>query len=171
MEYITGEEVLSDSIGPSKDIEANIMLTESEMVTIVFKTTVQFPSSESLNVAVADPQNREYSWVKKLDASDKPNVQKIDFFSFTPEASGMHHVKISNADFQTEVKIVSGMISPTEQPSYLVALLAPLIILIAGIFLFRGIRMGSRGFSLSGALNFFISLSISLIIVRNVVGL
>ena len=74
-EYISGEEILSDSLEPSKDIEARIMLTENEMVTIIFKTTEQSLSSELLSIVVTDPQNREHSWEKEFDASDEPGTQ------------------------------------------------------------------------------------------------
>ena len=83
----------------------------------------------------------------------------------------MYHIKISNADFQTDVKLVSGMITPTEQPSYLTGLFTSFIIVLVGAFLFRGIRMRSRGFSLLGTLDFCIALFISLIIVYNIAGL
>ena len=177
-EYISGDEILSDSIGPSKNIEANIMLTENEKVTIVFKTEERSMNPELLKISLIDPQNREFFWEKSFVASNKPETQNepgtqqtIDFFSFTPEASGIHHIKINNADFQTEVKIVSGMISPTEQPSYFPVLLMSLMVTFAGFFLFRDTRIGLRGFSFSGLLNFFIALSLSLIIVYKIIGL
>jgi len=170
-EYISGDEILSASIGPSKDIEANIMLTENEKVTIVFKTEELFSNSELLNISLTDPQKKEFTWKKSFAASNKAGTQTIDFFSFTPETSGMYRIKINNAVFQTEIKIVSGMINPAGQLFYLPALLISLIVTLAGAFLLRNNGMNSRNFSLSGALNFFISLSLSLIIVNKIVGL
>lgn len=98
--------------------------------------------------------------------------QTIDFFSFTPKVSGIYHIKISNADFQTDVKIVSGMITPSEQPSYLPLLLISLIVMLAGC-LFKSIRTGFRkfSFSFSGAINLIISLSLSLITIYKIIGL
>lgn len=170
-EYISGDEILSDSIGPSRDIEADIMLTENEKVTIVFKTDQMFLKSEVLNISLVDPQKKEFFWRKSFTASDKPRTTGVDFFSFTPEASGIHHIKISNAEFQTEIKIVTGMISPAGQPFYIPALITSLIVTLAGAFLLRNNGMSSRGLSLSRALNLFISLSLSLLIVYKIAGL
>ncbi len=178
-EYISGDNILNDSIGPSKDLEANILLTENEKVTVVLKTEEQALNSESLNISLVDPQKKEFFWEKSFTPipSDETGTQKeamtqqtIDFFSFTPKASGIYHIKISNADFQTDVKIVSGMITPSEQPSYLPLLLISLIVMFAG-FLFKSIRMGFRRFSFSGAINFIIALSLSLITIYRIIGL
>jgi len=154
-EYISGDNILNESIGPSKDLEANILLTENEKVTVVFKTEERALNSESLNISLVDPQKKEFFWEKSFTPtpSDETGTQKeameqqtIDFFSFIPKASGIYHIKISNADFQTDVKIVSGMITPSEQPSYLPLLLISLIVMFTGC-LFRSIRMGFRRFS------------------------
>lgn len=178
-EYISGDNILNDSIGPSKDLEANILLTENEKVTVVLKTEEQALNSESLNISLVDPQKKELFWEKSFTPipSDETETQKeamahqtIDFFSFIPKASGIYHIKISNADFPTDVKIVSGMITPSEQPSYLPLLLISLIVMFAGC-LFRSIRMGFRKFSFNGAINFIISLSLSLITIYKIIGL
>ncbi len=178
-EYISGDNILNESIGPSKDLEANILLTEYEKVTVVFKTEEQALNSESLNISLVDPQKKELLWKKSFApiSSDETGTQKeamvqqtVDFFSFTPKESGIYHIKISNADFQTDVKIVSGMITPSEQPSYLPLLLISLIVMFAG-FLFKSIRMGFRRFSFSGAINFIIALSLSLITIYKIIGL
>lgn len=178
-EYISGDNILNDSIGPSKDLEANILLTEYEKVTVVFKTEEQALNLESLNISLVDPQKKELFWEKSFTpiSSDETGTQKeamvqqtVDFFSFTPKESGIYHIKISNADFPTDVKIVSGMITPSEQPSYLPLLLISLIVMFAG-FLFKSIRMGFRRFSFSGAINFIIALSLSLITIYKIIGL
>lgn len=178
-EYISGDNILNDSIGPSKDLEANILLTENEKVTVVFKTEERALNSESLNISLVDPQKKEFFWEKSFTPtpSDETGTQKeamaqqtIEFFSFIPKASGIYHIKISNADFPTDVKIVSGMITPSEQPSYLPLLLISLIVMVAGC-LFKSIRMGFRRFSFSGAINFIISLSLSLITIYKIIGL
>lgn len=170
-EYVSGDEILSDSIGPSRDIEADILLTENEKVTIVFKTDQTFLKSEQINISLVDPQKKESFWRKSFAASDKPRKTSVDFFSFTPEASGIHHIKINNADFQTEIKIVSGMISPAGQPFYLPALITSLIVTLAGAFSLRSNRTDSRGLSLSKTLNLLISISLSLLIVYKIAGL
>jgi hypothetical protein len=178
-EYISGDNILNDSVGPSKDLEANILLTKNEKVTVVFKTYERTLNSELLNISLVDPQKKEFFWEKSFTPtpSDESGTQKksvaqqtIDFFSFTPKVSGIHHIKISNANFQTDVKIVSGMITPSEQPSYLPILLMSLIIMFAGC-LFRSVRTGFGGFSLSGAINLIVSLSLSLLIIYKIIGL
>lgn len=178
-EYISGDNILNDSVGPSKGLEANILLTKNEKVTIVFKTYERTLNSELLNISLVDPQKKEFFWEKSFTPtpSDESGTQKksvaqqtIDFFSFTPKVSGIHHIKISNADFQTDVKIVSGMITPSEQPSYLPILLMSLIIMFSGC-LFRSVRTGFGRFSFSGVINFIISLSLSLIIIYKIIGL
>lgn len=162
-EYISGDNVLNDFMGPSRDLEANILLTENEKVTVVFKTYERTLNSELLNISLVDPQKKEFFWEKSFTPtpSDETGTQKeamvhqtIDFFSFTPKVSGIYHIKISNADFQTDVKIVSGMITPSEQPSYLPLLLISLIVMLAGC-LFKSIRTSFRrfSFSFSGAIN------------------
>lgn len=177
-EYISGDNILNESIGPSKDLEANILLTENEKITVVFKTEERDLNSELLNISLVDPQKKELFWEKSFTPapSDGTGTQKeattqqtIDFFSFMPKASGIYHIKISNADFQTDVKIVSGMITPSEQPSYRPLLIISLIVMFAGI-LFRSIRTGFRKFSFSGAINFIISLSLSLITIYKIIG-
>jgi hypothetical protein len=136
-EYVSGDTVLSDSIGPSKDIQANIMLTENKEVTILFKTNVE-SSSELLNISLVDPQKREFFWEKSFTPSDDTGKreaiihQSVDSFSFTPKASGIYHIKINNADFQTDVKIVSGMMVPFKHPLYLPSLIVSFIIAFFG---------------------------------------
>lgn len=174
-EYISGEKILSDSIGPSKDLDSDVMLTENEVVTIVFRTRERYPTSELLNIVVVDPQNKEYFWEEKFYASSKSVTRTRDFFSFTPEVSGIHHIKISNADFQTDVKFVSGMANPREQPLFLITMFVSFLIMFVGVLSLKyGTIMESiksRRVSVKGALNFCIALSISLIIMYNTVGL
>lgn len=65
-EYISGDNVLNDFMGPSRDLEANILLTENEKVTIVFKTYELTLNSELLNISLVDPQKKEFFLGKKL---------------------------------------------------------------------------------------------------------
>lgn len=179
-EYVLGEEILSDSIGPSKDINNDIMLTENEVVTIVFKTEEPYSSSELLRIVIVDPKNVEHSWEKDFYGSTIGKSRGTergakDYFSFTPEVSGVHHIKISNADFQTNIKLVSGMINPREKSLLLTMLFVSFLVMSAGILSLKdgAIKefIKSRRFSINGVLNFCIALSISLAIVYNVVGL
>ena len=170
-EYISGDEILSDTIGPSKDIEANIMLIENDKVTIVFKTNEVISNAELLNISLVDPQKKEFFWGKSFAPSDEPSSTTIDFFSFIPESSGMYRIKINNADFQTEIKIVSGMITPSKQPAYFPLLIISFIVVFAGVFFSKSIRRGFNIFSLCDALIFIISLSLSLIIIYTTIVL
>lgn len=170
----SGEEVLSNSIGPSKAIEENIMLNENEMVTLVLKAKavtdneMDPENTEVLNISVIDPQNKESFWEKSFTATAKSG-KTIDFFSFTPESSGIHHIKISNADFETDVKLVSGMINPGTQPLFWKTLIASCLVAFIGIFLVRESGMRSKSFALGGMISSSIYLAISLRIVYNVV--
>lgn len=100
------------------------------------------------------PSKKEFFWEKSFAPSDDSGTPKragvqqtIDFFSFTPKVSGIYHIKIHNADFETDVKIVSGMIIPSEQPSYLPLLLISLKVTFVGL-LSSSIRTGFRAFHL-----------------------
>ncbi|AKB78432.1 hypothetical protein MSHOH_1949 [Methanosarcina horonobensis HB-1 = JCM 15518] len=179
-EYVLGEEILSDSVGSSKDINNDVMLTENEVVTIVFKTEEPYSRSELLKIVIVDSKNIERSWEKDFYGSTIGGSRGSErgakgYFSFTPEVSGMHHIKISNADFQTNVKLVSGMVNPREQPFLLATLFVSFLVMAAGIL---SLKEGAikefirfRSFSINGILNFCIALYISLVIVHNVVGL
>lgn len=57
-EHIKGEQILNDYINLSKDINANIVLTENRVVTIVFKAKESYSDYELLKICVIDPQNR-----------------------------------------------------------------------------------------------------------------
>ncbi len=60
-EYITGDEVLSTSIGRSNDLDDSVMLFEDEEVTMIFKTTA-LEQTEVLNITIIDPQNMDFTW-------------------------------------------------------------------------------------------------------------
>lgn len=132
---ITGEEILSASIGPSSDIDESVMFTENEKVTFIFSTTEQ-ARTELLNITIVDPQNTEYSWQKGFGGHNQSGEFIDDFTVFSPKSSGIHQMKISNADFNTDVKLVSGMIHPSEQPFYFKTLIISLILLFIGAILF-----------------------------------
>jgi hypothetical protein len=179
-EYILGEDILNDSIGPSKDINNDVMLNENEMVTFVFETEEPYSSSEILRIVMVDPENTEHSWEKDFYGSTIGGSRGTergakDYFSFTPELSGRYHIEISNADFQTNVKLVSGMINPKEKPLLLAILFVSFLLMFAGILSLKdGAIKGfikSRSLSINGVINFLIALYISLIIMHNVVGL
>ena len=68
-EHMKGEQVLSDYIDSSTDINANVMLTENETVTFVFKAEEPYSASETLSIVVVDPQNSEYTLEKDLSVS------------------------------------------------------------------------------------------------------
>ncbi len=131
---ITGEEVLSASIGPSNDIDESVMFTENEPVTFIFST--EKTRSELLDITIIDPQNAEYSWQKSFGKAHQSGTYVDDFTVFTPRSSGIHQIKISNADFNTDVKLVSGMTHPTEQPLYFKTMIISTVLLFIGAMLF-----------------------------------
>jgi hypothetical protein len=102
-------------------------------------------------------------------------IDTEDYFSFTPKVSGVHHLKISNADFQTDIDLVSGMTNPYDKPFFILTLSASFVIMIAGLFSLRMrviIKLiKSRNLLVNEILRFCLGISISLIIVHNVVGI
>ena len=149
-ENIKGEHILSDYVDVSKDlngninsknINADIMLYEDKILTIVFQAREPYTDSELLKVNVIDPQKREYSLEKTLNVSavrGRASSGTItEYVSFTPVVSGMHHIKISNAKFQTNVELVSGMVNPYGQPFFLVTLFISLVIALTGLLSLR----------------------------------
>lgn len=136
---ITGEEVLSTPIGPSSDIDESVMLTENEPVTFIFSTNEQV-RTELLNITITDPQNTEYSWQKSFGGHNQSGTFVDDFTVFTPKSSGIHQIKISNVDFSTDVKLVSGMTHPSEQPLFLKTLIISFVIAFIGAILFGASR-------------------------------
>ncbi len=179
-EHIKGEQILSDYIDPSKEINADVKLTENEAVTIVLKAKEQYSDSELLKIVVVDPQNIEYSWEKNLSVSGVSGRNGAvtgtkDYFSFTPKVSGVHHIKISNADFKTDIELVSGMANPYGQPFFLITLFVSLVIMLTGLFSLRKKAIMeliySGKLSVNKILHFCLAISISLIIVHNIVGL
>jgi hypothetical protein len=179
-EHIKGEQILSDYIDPSKEINADVKLTENEVVTIVLRAEEQYSDSELLKIIVVDPQNIEYSWEKNLSVSGVSGRNGAvtgtkDYFSFTPKVSGVHHIKISNADFKTDIELVSGMVNPYGQPFFLITLFVSFVIMLTGLFSLRKKAIMeliySGKLSVNKILHFCLAISISLIIVHNIVGL
>jgi hypothetical protein len=143
------EQILSGYIGPSidlkgnvvsKDINADVMLTENKDVTVILEAEARSLDTESLKIVLVDPQKQEYSWEKKFSPALGSNGKwkgNIAYFSFTPKASGVHHLKISNAIFDTDVRIVSGMVNLYEQPFFVITLFLSFVIMLTGLFSLR----------------------------------
>lgn len=179
-EHIKGEQILSDYIDPSKNINVDVMLTENEVVTIILKAKESYSDSELLKIAVVDPQNKEYSWEKNVSVSAVSGrngavKEAKDYFSFTPKVSGVHHIKISNANFQTDIELVSGMANLYNQPFFLITLFVSLVIMLTGLFSLRERAITkliySGRLSVNEIFHFSLAILISLIIVHNVVSL
>lgn len=132
---ITGEEVISASIGKYNDIDESVMFTENEEVTFILSTS-EIAQTELLNITIVDPQNKEYFWKKGFGGFNDPGEHSQFFMVFTPKSSGMYQVRISNADFDTKVKLVSGMTRPPEQPLFLKTMLVSVVLMVIGMMLF-----------------------------------
>lgn len=89
-----------------------------------------------MNITIVDPQNKEYFWKKGFGGFNDAGQHSQFFMVFAPKSSGMYQVRISNADFDTNVKLVSGMTRPPEQPLFLKTLIISVIITIIGAILF-----------------------------------
>lgn len=149
-------------------------------MTISFETYRPYMNSELLKIDVVDPQNREYSWGKNFSGysvvgyyrAAAPTGNK-DYFSFTPEVSGVHHIQISNANFETEVTLVSGMINPYQKPFFMLMLFISLVIVVTGFFSLRKkaiMELIYSGKIANEIICFCLAIPISLIIVYSVVG-
>ena len=134
-ESITGEEVISASIGKYNDIDESVMFTENEEVTFILSTS-EIAQTELLNITIVDPQNKEYFWKKGFGGFDDSGEHSQFFMVFTPKSSGMYQVRISNADFDTKVKLVSGMTRPPEQPLFLKTMIISTVLMVIGAMLF-----------------------------------
>lgn len=184
-ENIKGEHILNDYVDVSKDlygninskdINADVMLYENKALTIVFQAEEPYTDSELLKVNIIDPQNRGYSLEKTLNVSSvrgraSPGTIK-EYVSFTPLVSGMHHIKISNAKFQTNVELVSGMVNPYGQPFFLVTLFISLVIALTGLLSLRKKTIMDLVYSgkiANELIYFFLTVPISWIIVNSVV--
>jgi hypothetical protein len=132
---VTGEEVLSASIGKYNDIDESVMFPENEEVTFILSTS-EIAQTELLNITIVDPQNKEYFWKKGFGGYDSTGEHSQFFMVFSPKSSGIYQVRISNADFDTKVKLVSGMTRPTEQPLYLITLIISVALMVIGGILF-----------------------------------
>ena len=114
---------------------------ENKILTIVFQAREPYTDSELLKVNVIDPQKREYSLEKTLNVSAlrgrASTGTTTEYVSFIPVVSGMHHIKISNAKFHTNVELVSGMVNPYGQHFFLVTLFFSLVIALTGLLSLR----------------------------------
>ena len=184
-ESITGEEVISASIGKYNDIDESAMFTENEEVTFILSTS-EIAQTEllPLNITIVDPQNKEYFWKKGFGGFDDPGEHSQFFMVFTPKSSGMYQVRISNADFDTKIKLVSGMTRPPEQPLFLKTMIISTVLMVIGAMLFgastrkvplipglpvyRTVTTGRNRMRRFTAFEALIALSASLYIVYNV---
>lgn len=185
-ENIKGEHILSDYVDVSKDLNGNInskdidtdvMLYQNKVLTIVFQAEEPYTDSELLKVNVVDPQNREYSLEKALSVSAVrgrgSSRETTEYISFTPKVSGMHHIKISNAKFQTDVDLISGMVNPYGQPFFMVTLLLSVVITLAGILSLKKkviTELVYSGKIVNELIYFCLTIPISWIIVNNVIS-
>jgi hypothetical protein len=169
-----GEQILSDSIGPSKNINADVMLTENKEVTIFLEEGERSLDTELLKIDVVDPQKKEYSFEMKFSPALGTNGKwdaTRDFFSFTPKASGVHHIKISNADFLTHIELVSGMANLYQQPFFVITLFISFVIMLTGLFSLRKKAIMEAMYSgkiVNDIVCFCLAIPISWIIVHNV---
>lgn len=179
-EHIKGEQILSDYIDQSKDINADVIFTENKVVTISFETYRPYTDSELLKIDDLDSQDREYSWGKNFSGYSVIGSYRVavptgnkDYFSFTPKVSGVHHIRIGNANFETDVTVFSGMRNPYQQPFFMVTLFISFIIVLTGLFSLRKkaiVELIYSGKIANEILYFCLAIPISLIIVYSVVG-
>ena len=137
-EHIKGEQILSDYVDLSRDINTDVTLTENKLVTIFFDPLDSDSNQELLRIVLVDPQNKKYTFDKELH----PYIRKIrwsdseakDYLLFTPKESGVHHIEMSNATSFTDIEIYSGMTNPYQQPSFMSTLFLSFVITLTGLF-------------------------------------
>ena len=77
---------------------------------------------------------------KSFGGHNQSGIFVDDFTVFNPKSSGVYQIKVSNADFSTDVKLVSGMTHPSGQPLFLKTLIISLVIAFIGAILFGASR-------------------------------
>jgi hypothetical protein len=175
-EHIKGEQILSDYIDSSKNINADVTLTENKMVTFFYEPLESNSYPELLKNIVVDPQKRKHSFDKQLYPSRRgihwndPGTN--DYFSFIPKVSGVYHIEISNATFFTDIELFSGMINPYQQPSFMIALFISFVIMLTGLLSIKKkaiMELIYSGKIFNEIIYFCLAIPISWIIVHNVV--
>lgn len=116
VERFTGDLVLTGSINHGETLEGRPIFIKNNDVTFSFGTTVAGSGrSELLNIKIITPEGSEYSWVKKFRCN--PDSACTDnTMIFKPISTGQYYIKISDADFHTNIKIISGMVNPLKKP-------------------------------------------------------
>lgn len=108
------------------------------MVNIFFEPLESNSYPELLKIIIDDPQNKKYSFEKKVYPSFRglhwTDAGTRDYISFTPMVSGVHHIEISNATFYTGIELFSGMMNPYQQPSFIITLFLSFVIMLTGLF-------------------------------------
>jgi hypothetical protein len=146
------------------------------VVTFFFEPLGSDLYPELLKIIVIDPQNRRYSFDKKL----YPEIHRThwndagtnDYFSFSPKVSGVHHIEISNATFLSYIKLFSGMVNPYQQPSFMMTFFISFVIMLTGLLSLRKkavMELVYSGKIVNEILYFCLAIPISWIILNNLI--
>jgi hypothetical protein len=171
-EHIKGEQILSDYIDSSENVNADVTLTENKVVTFFFEPIGSHSYPELLKIIVIDPQNRKYSFDKKLYPTIRVGILPNDYFSFTPKVSGIHHIEIGNATSFTDIELFSGMINPYQQPSFMMTFFISFVIMLTGLLSLRKkavMELVYSGKIVNEILYFCLAIPISWIILNNLI--
>ena len=132
----TGDLVLEGQIIPGESFEGEFILNNIEDLTFIFDTTSSgYSETELLSIVITYPNGSISPLVKIFRNSNTGDaVRTIDFdMVLTPQSTGKYHIKITNAEFPTNLHIKSGMINPMKNISVLVVALISLTIVLISI--------------------------------------
>lgn len=122
VQRFTGDTVLTGSIDRGETFTGSPNFIQNIDVTFSFGTRVSggMSLSENLKITVRTPEGKEYSWIKSFscnsDLDDSEGVSCGDYtMIFTPRSTGTYNIKISDAEFNTDIRLISGMVNPTKK--------------------------------------------------------
>lgn len=145
-------------------------------MTFFFKPLGSDLYPELLKITVTDPQNRRYSFDKRLypyiRGTHWNDEGTNDYLSFSPKVSGVHHIEISNATFFTDIELFSGMVNPYQQPSFMITFFISFVIMLTGLLSLRKkvvMELVYSGKIVNEILYFCLTIPISLIILNNLI--
>jgi len=124
LEHFTGDVVSSGTINSGEVFQDSPMFIKNKDVTFIFGTRVNGMEvkRELLNITLTTPDDIELSWKKGFECKNTDKDKPIlgtdcsdPTMIFTPKSTGIYHIKISDAKFNTKIEIISGMVNPLKK--------------------------------------------------------
>jgi hypothetical protein len=123
-DHITGDVILTGSINSGETFEGSSLFIENNDITFSFRTRVTGSDvrRELLNITIKTPEGIEFSWQKMFGCQIFSGRNGVPIYDqifgttcvdsamiFTPNSTGIYHIKISDAKFSTNIRLISGM--------------------------------------------------------------